>query len=81
MTFYEHNVTGKRSFHPVSGIGDSLNATEIGEDGKVIKPRTSLAPTPQQLKAAKDALKDKGDRPKTAEAKTGTGDNNQEGAK
>jgi len=75
MAYYEHNLTRKRSFHPVSGIGESLNATEIGEDGKLVKPRTSLAPTSQELKEAKAALKS----PNTAEAKTGTGDNKQEG--
>jgi len=84
MAYYEHNVTGKRSFHPKSGIGASLNATEIGEDGKAVKPRTSLAPTKAELKAGKEALRDRTGSPsrstKTTEAKTGTGESKQEGA-
>lgn len=56
-TFYRNRETGKVQSHPKSGIGESLNADEIGEDGKPVKPRTSLAPTTAELKAAKALLK------------------------
>jgi hypothetical protein len=58
MAYYRHNVTGKTQFHPKSGIGDSLNSVEIGEDGKPVKPRTSLAPSADEIKRAKALLKD-----------------------
>lgn len=58
-TYYRNRETGIVSAHPTPGIGESLNADEIGEDGKAVKPYTSLAPTPEELKAARDLLKDK----------------------
>jgi hypothetical protein len=78
MAYYEHNVTGKRSWHPKSGIGDSLNATEIGEDGHAVKPKTSLAPSKEELREATKALKNLAS---SAHKTTGTkaGDTNKEG--
>lgn len=58
MAYYRNRTTGKVQFHPKSGIGDSLNSDEIEETGKPIKPRTSLAPSKDELKAAKNLLKD-----------------------
>lgn len=58
MTHYRNRETGKVFFHPKPGIGDSLNSDEIGEDGKPVKPITSLAPSKTELKAASDAMKD-----------------------
>jgi hypothetical protein len=69
MAYYEHNITGNRSFHPVSGLGKTFNATEIGEDGKPVKPKTSLAPSADELKDAKALLKDHSASPKTPAAK------------
>lgn len=81
LAYYEHNVTGKRSWHPKSGIGDSLNATEIGEDGKPVKPRTSLAPSPEELREAGKALKapEGAKKPSTKTTGTKAGDTNKEG--
>ena len=92
-TFYRNRTTGRVQSHPQSGIGDSLNSDEIGQDGKPVKPRTSLAPSKAELKSAKALLKDHTATPievaanaavvakaaKTTEAKTGTGDSTQEG--
>lgn len=58
MPFYRNNQTGLVQHHPVSGIGDSLGSTEIGEDAKPVKPRTSKAPSADELKRAKSLMKD-----------------------
>lgn len=58
MAFYRNNETGKVQFHPKSGIGKSLGSTEIAEDGKPVKPRTSLAPSADEMRRAKALLKD-----------------------
>ena len=59
MAFYRHKHTGKVQMHPKSGIGDSLNSVEIDESGHAVgKPRTSLAPSKAEIKAARDLLKD-----------------------
>ena len=58
-TYYRNRETGKVQFHPKSGLGETFNADEIGDDGKLVKPRTSLAPTPSEIKAAKELMRDK----------------------
>ena len=58
MAYYRNDTTGRVQFHPKSGIGASLGSTEIAEDGKPVKPRTSLAPSSDELRAAKALLKD-----------------------
>ena len=79
MAYYRNRVTDQVSFHPVSGLGETFNAEEIADNGKPVKPRTSLAPTAQELKDAKGLLKDNSGTPNTTGATTGTGDSNQEG--
>lgn len=56
--YYRNRETGLVQAHPVSGLGESFNSDEIGEDGKPVKPYTSLAPTADELRAAKALLKD-----------------------
>ncbi len=63
MAYYRNRQTGKVQMHPVSGLGDTFNADEIGEDGKTIKPYTSLAPSKTELKEANELLKDKSSTP------------------
>lgn len=58
MAYYRNQLTGKVQFHPKSGIGASLGSTEIAEDGKPVKPRTTLAPSADEIKRAKALLKD-----------------------
>ncbi len=58
MAYYRNDTTGRVQFHPKSGIGKSLGSTEIAEDGKPVKPRTSLAPSSDELRRAKALLKD-----------------------
>lgn len=58
MAYYRSKTTGRTQFHPRSGLGDTFNSIEIGEDGRPVKPYTSLAPTPDELKKANDLLKD-----------------------
>jgi hypothetical protein len=58
MAYYRNDTTGKVQFHPKSGIGASLGSTEIAEDGKPVKPRTTLAPSADEIKRAKALLKD-----------------------
>lgn len=58
MAYYRNRTTGRVQYHPQSGIGDSLNSDEIAENGKPVKPRTSLAPSSDELRRAKDLLKD-----------------------
>ena len=95
MTYYRNRATGKVSFHPKSGLGETFNADEIGEDGKPVKPRTSLAPSADELKRAKELLKDNSGTPleqaaaealieraadtKTTGSKPAAGDSKQEG--
>ena len=57
-TYYRNRETGRVQVHPKAGLGDTFNADEIGEDGKPVKPRTSLAPSGAELKAAKELLRD-----------------------
>jgi hypothetical protein len=81
-TYYRNRETDKIQSHPQSGLGESLNADEIGEDGKAVKPRTSLAPSKGELKAASDLLKDHSGTPNTTGGKSVAGETNkQEGAK
>ena len=82
-TFYRNRQTGLVQSHPQSGIGKSLNAEEIGEDGKPVKPRTSLAPSKRELKEANELMRDRSATPsKTTGSKTAVGDSNkQKGAK
>ena len=76
MAYYRNRTTGIIQSHPKSGIGDSLNSDEVGQDGKPVKPFVALPITPDKVKKAKSLM----DEPtKTAEAKTGTGDSKQEG--
>lgn len=77
-TFYRNRETDKVQSHPQSGIGESLNADEIGEDARPVKPRTSLAPSPEEVKAGRALLRDVAANPKTTEAKSGTGDSNKQ---
>lgn len=58
MAYYRNNQTGRVQFHPKSGLGASLNSTEIADDGKPVKPRTSLAPSADEIRTAKGLLKD-----------------------
>jgi len=58
MTYYRNRETGRVQFHPKSGLGETFNADEIGEDGKPVKPYTSLAPSKAELKEATQLLKD-----------------------
>jgi len=74
-TFYRNRETGIIQSHPQSGIGDSLNSDEIGEDGKPVKPFVKLPITPDKVKRASALAK--GD--KTTEANPGIGDSTQEG--
>lgn len=75
--YYRNRETGIVQAHPQSGIGESLNSDEIEDNGKPVKPRTSLAPTKDELKKRSALAKG----PKTTEAKTGTGESKkQEGA-
>lgn len=75
--FYRNRETGIVQAHPKSGIGESLNADEIEDTGRPVKPRTSKAPTKAELKRKTDLLKDNSVDPKTTGA-TSTG--KQEGA-
>lgn len=70
MAYYRNNTTGKVQFHPKSGIGPSLGSTEIAEDGKAVKPRTSLAPSSDELRSAKALLKDNTQTPSATKTKT-----------
>jgi|GEM_PF-2884362 len=79
MTFYRNRETGLVQSHPKSGIGDSLNADEIGEDAKPVKPYTSLAPSRKEVKAAKGLMKDHGGNPKTTGDNTVAGETNKNG--
>lgn len=65
MAYYRNNETGKVQFHPKPGIGASLGSTEIAEDGKPVKPRTSLAPSSDELRSAQALLKDNTQTPAT----------------
>lgn len=56
--YYRNNQTGIIQHHPVSGIGDALGSTEIGEDAKPVKPRTSKKPTADELKNARQLMRD-----------------------
>lgn len=77
MAYYRNNTTGLVAFHPVSGIGDSLGSTEIGEDARPVKPRTSKAPTADELKRAKNLMKDAS---KTTDSNEAGDTNKQKGA-
>lgn len=66
--YYRNNETGIIQAHPQSGLGDVFNSVEIAEDGKPIKPHTSLAPSADELRSAKQLLR--GGKPKKAEQTT-----------
>ena len=70
MAYYRNDTTGKVQFHPKSGIGASLGSTEIAEDGKPVKPRTSLAPSSDELRSAQSLLKDNTQTPSTRKKAT-----------
>ena len=76
--YYRNNQTGIIQNHPVSGIGDSLGSTEVGEDAKPVKPRTSKAPSADELKRAKNLMKDN---TKTTDSTEAGDTNKQKGAK
>lgn len=57
-TFYRNLETGIIQSHPVAGLGDSFNAEEVGEDGKVVKPFVALPITPDKVRSAKALLND-----------------------
>lgn len=59
-TYYRNRETGYISWHPVSGLGDTFNAEEVGENGKPILPLGSSAET--TAKAVKTAHDTKGAR-------------------
>lgn len=67
MAYYRNRETEITQFHPVSGLGESFNSDEIGEDGKELKPRiplgTDKAETNRRVNLASS--------PKTPEATTG----------
>lgn len=72
--FYRSRVTGKVQSHPKSGLGESFNSDEIGQDGKPVKPFVALPITKEKIKDAQSLMK-------TPEATTGTGSaKEQEGA-
>ena len=88
-TFYRNRVTGIVQAHPKSGIGDSLNSDEIGQDGKPIKPFVALPITKDKIKSAKSLLGEGAKRssrrvtgdtaPDTTDASPALGDSEQEG--
>ena len=73
MAYYRNDTTGKVQFHPKSGIGASLGSTEIAEDGKPVKPRTSLAPSSDELRSAQALLKDNTQTPGTRKTRARRG--------
>jgi hypothetical protein len=77
-TYYRNRETGLVQPHPKSGIGESLNADEIGEDARPVKPRTSPAPAKAERKAAIDLTKDQSASPQTADSKSAIGDSNKQ---
>lgn len=77
--FYRNRETGIVQAHPKSGIGNSLNSDEIGQDGKPVKPFVALPITPEKIGKAKGLMRGGGTAETTTEAKTGTGDSKQEG--
>lgn len=87
--YYRNRVTGIVQAHPKSGIGDSLNSDEIGQDGKPIKPFVALPITKDKIKSAKSLLggdtKRSGRRvsgdsaPSATDASPALGDSEQEG--
>lgn len=91
-TYYRNRTTGIIQSHPQSGIGDSLNSDEIGQDGKPLKPHTSLAPSVDEVKRARDLITPKSNpltealassketREKTTARKPVSGNSKQEGA-
>ena len=58
MTYYRNRETGLVQYHPTPGLGEDFNSTEIGEDGKSVKPYTSLAPSADELRRAKALIAD-----------------------
>ncbi len=83
--FYRNRATGIVQAHPKSGIGNSLNSDEIGQDGKPVKPFVALPITPEKIGKAKGLMRGGAatapveSTDTTTEAKTGTGDSKQEG--
>jgi hypothetical protein len=74
MTFYRNRETGIIQAHPVSGLGETFNSDEVGEDAKPIVP---LGASTDETKRRLDLAK----APKTPEATTGTGSTEKKGAK
>lgn len=68
-TYYRNRETGKVQVHPKSGLGESFNSDEIGQDGKPIKPFVALPITKDKIKEAKSLMRSH----ETPEATTGTG--------
>ena len=80
MALYRNNETGLVQRHPKSGIGTSLNSTEINEDGSPIdgsKPRVPLGSSKKTVAAARRLQSASSGNPKA----TGkpAGDNKKEG--
>lgn len=68
-TYYRNRETGIVQAHPTSGLGESLNSDEIGQDGKPVKPVIPLGASDDEIKRLKNLAKGS----KTPEATTGTG--------
>lgn len=48
-TYYRNRETGIIQRHPVSGLGESLNSDEVGEDAKPIVPLGTSKKDAQKL--------------------------------
>lgn len=68
-TYYRNRTTGNIQGHPHSGLGESFNSEEVGQDGKPIKPFVKTPITKDKIKRAKSLMKGHD----TPEATTGTG--------
>jgi len=71
--FYRNRETGIVQSHPVSGLGESFNSDEIGEDGKPVKPVIPLGASADEAKRLRELAKDS-----TAPEATGTGSTNKQ---
>lgn len=68
MALYKNRETGIIQSHPRSGIGDSLNSDEVGEDSKPVVPLgASKAETKRRVNLAGGSKRAK---PKTAATQT-----------
>ena len=66
--YYRNRETGIIQQHPKSGLGETFNSDEVGQDGKPVKSPVS----PVSDDKGKQP-KSKADGPDAPEAKTGTG--------